>query len=147
MQYVGLGLYVVLQALIFLPLMTIATVYSGDPTLIPKAGIMTLALFGGLSAAALITRKDFSFLGPIVCVASFCALGLIIAAWIFGFQLGLWFSFAVVALTAASILYKTSNMLHYYSTNMHVAAALALFASVAQLFYYIIIILLQTQRR
>ena len=137
----------VLEAVIFLPLITIATVYSGDPTLIPKAGIMTLALFGGLSAAALITRKDFSFLGPIVCIASFCALGLCVAAYFFGFQLGLWFSFAIVALSAASILYTTSNMIHYYSTNMYVAAALSLFASVAQMFYYIIIILLQSQRR
>jgi FtsH-binding integral membrane protein len=148
LQYLGLGLYVVVQAIIFLPLMIIATFYVNDPTLIPKAGIMTLALFGGLTAAAFITRKDFSFLGPIITIASFCALGLIVTAMLFrGFNLGLWFSFAIVALSAASILYTTSNMMRYYSTNMHVAAALALFASVAQMFYYILIILLQTNRR
>jgi FtsH-binding integral membrane protein len=149
MQYVGLGLYVVVQAVIFLPLMIIAVFYTGDPTLIPKAGIMTLSLFAGLTAAAFITRKDFSFLGPIIAIASFAALGLIVAAMIFpnAINLGLWFSFAIVALSAASILYTTSNMMRYYSTNMHVAAALALFASVAQMFYYILIILLQSQRR
>ena len=147
LQYLGLGLYVVLQAVIFLPLMTIATVYSGDPSLIPKAGVMTLALFGGLTAAAFITRKDFSFLGPILCIGSFCVLGLIVASWMFGFQIGLWLSFVIVAISAASILYTTSNMMKYYSTNMHVAAALALFASVAQMFYHILLILLQTSRR
>src|SRR5262249_23563851 len=143
MQYLGLGLYVVLQAVIFLPLMTIATVYS-DPTVVPKAGIMTLALFGGLTAAALITRKDFSFLGPIISIASFCVLGLIVASMLFpgSIQLGTWLAFGIVALSAASILYTTSNMLLYYSTNMHVAAALALFASVAQMFYHILLILL-----
>ena len=147
LQYMGLGIYVVVEAIIFLPLMIIATFYTNDPTLIPKAGVMTLALFGGLSAAAFITQKDFSFLGPIICIASFCALGLIVASMLFGFQIGLWFSFAMVAVAAASILYTTSNMMRYYSTNMHVAAALSLFASVATMFYYILMILLQTNRR
>jgi uncharacterized protein len=149
MQYVGLGLYVVVEALIFLPLMIIAVFYTGDPTLIPKAGIMTLSLFAGLTAAAFITRKDFSFLGPIIAIASFAALGLIVAAMLFpsAVNLGLWFSFAIVALSAASILYTTSNMMRYYSTNMHVAAALALFASIAQMFYFILMILLQSRSR
>ncbi|HEX3315797.1 MAG TPA: Bax inhibitor-1 family protein, partial [Gemmataceae bacterium] len=110
MQYLGLGLYVVVEAIIFLPLMIIAVFYTGDPTLIPKAGIMTLSLFAGLTAAAFITRKDFSFLGPIIAIASFAALGLIVAAMLFpsAINLGLWFSFAIVALSAASILYTTS---------------------------------------
>ena len=73
--------------------------------------------------------------------------GLIIASMLFGFQLGLWFSFAMVALASASVLYSTSNIMKYYSTNMHVAAALSLFASVATMFYYILRILIQLDRR
>jgi FtsH-binding integral membrane protein len=151
MQYVGLGLYVLLEAVIFLPLIMLAA-YSPDLAgayVLQKAGIMTLALFGGLTAAAFITQKDFSFLGPILCIAGFIVFGLIIAAMIFpsAIQLGLWFSFAMVALASASVLYSTSNVMRNYSTNMHVAAALSLFASIATMFYYILRILIQLNRR
>jgi FtsH-binding integral membrane protein len=144
-QYLGLGLYVFLQAIIFIPILLVAAKISDDPAkpnLIATAGVMTLAMFGGLTAVVFITRKDYSFLGPILALASFIALGFIIAAIIFGFTLGLVFSFAMVALASAFILYDTSNVLHHYRTDQHVAAALALFASVAVLFFWILRILI-----
>jgi FtsH-binding integral membrane protein len=140
-QYLGLGLYIFVQAIIFIPILFVATHFS-DPSVIPTAGIMTLAMFGGLTATVFITGKDYSFLGPILGLASFVALGFIIAAIIFGFTLGLVFSFAMVALASAFIIYDTSNVLHHYRTDQHVAAALALFASVAVLFFYILRILI-----
>jgi FtsH-binding integral membrane protein len=109
---------------------------------IPTAGILTLAIFGGLTFVVFTTRADFSFLGPILCTVSWLIFGLIIAAIIFGFTLGLLFSFAMVAFASAAILYDTSNVLHHYRTNQHVAAALSLFASVALLFWYILRILI-----
>jgi FtsH-binding integral membrane protein len=145
MQYLGLGLYVVLQAVIFIPLLCIAVNYT-DGTVLPTAGILTLGVFGGLTMSVFVTRKDFSFLGPILSIVSFLALGLIIAALIFGFSLGLLFSFAMVALASGYILYSTSNVLHHYGTHQHVAAALSLFAAVALLFFYILRILLAMRR-
>ena len=59
---------------------------------------------------------------------------------IFGFHLGLFFMIAIVALLCTTILYQTSNVLHHYYIGQHVAASLALFASVATLFYYILLI-------
>ena len=53
----------------------------------------------------------------------------------------------VVGLAAASILYTTSNIIHHYTLDMHVAAALELFAAVATLFYYILRILMQIRDR
>jgi FtsH-binding integral membrane protein len=141
LQYFGLGLYVVVQAVIFIPILYVALRFS-DPSVIPTAGIMTLAMFGGLTASVFVTRKDYSFLGPILSIAGFIALGLILAAILFGFNLGLLFSFGMVALASAFILYDTSNVLHHYRTDQHVAAALALFASVALLFFYILRILI-----
>ena len=44
-----------------------------------------------------------------------------------------------------AILYDTSNVLHHYNTNQHVAASLALFAAIALLFYYIVYFLIQLQ--
>ena len=142
LQYAGLGLYVLAEALIFVPLLCIATSLA-DPTIIPTAGIMTLAMFGGLTASVFITGKDYSFLGPVLSIGGLIALGLIIAACLFGFTLGLVFSFAMVALVSGYIIYDTSNVLHHYRTDQYVAASLALFASVALLFYYILMILIQ----
>ncbi|HEV3260488.1 MAG TPA: Bax inhibitor-1 family protein [Gemmataceae bacterium] len=146
LQYLGLSLYVAFEAVIFLPLLYIASTYYPDA--IPVAGIMTLAIFGGLTAAVFLTGRDFSFLGPILSIAGLLALGLIVAAILFGFGLGLFFCFAMVALASGYILYDTSNVLHRYRTDQHVAAALALFASVALLFYYILrIVMMSSSRR
>ena len=136
MQYLGLSLYVVAEAVIFLPLLYIAQ--QMDPATIPTAGIATLALFGVLTGVVFVTRKDFSFLRSILMFGGFAALGLIVVALLFQFSLGPIFSVAMVALACGYILYDTSNVLHHYRIGQHVAASLALFASVALLFWYIL---------
>ena len=146
LQYLGLGLYVVVEAVIFLPLLYLATRLT-DPKVIPTAAIMTLAVFGGLTLAAFVTRKDYSFLGPILSVSAWVALGVIVAACLFGFSLGMLFSFAMVALASGYILYDTSNVMWHYRTDQHVGAALELFASVALLFWYILRIVITTSSR
>src|SRR5216110_584350 len=55
LQYMGLGLYVVAEAAIFLPLLGYAR--QTDPGAIPTAGILTLAVFAGLTAAVFVTRR------------------------------------------------------------------------------------------
>ena len=139
-QYMGLGIFIVAEAIIFVPLIMVSTYYAGDATVLAKAGIVTLGLFAGLSLTVFITRTDFSFLGPILAIGGFMALGFIIASAIFGFSLGSVFAFVMVAFAATSILYQTSNVLHQFNTKQHVAAALTLFASVALLFWYILTI-------
>ena len=103
-----------------------------------KAGVVALGLFLGLTAVVFLTRKDFSFLGPILMIGGFVALGFIASSILFGFSLGSIFAFVMVAFAGGAILYDTSNILHRYNTNQHVAASLALFASVALLFWYIL---------
>jgi hypothetical protein len=146
-QYVGLGIEVVAQALLFAPLLYIAANFT-DASVIPTAGILTLLLFVGLTAVALITKKDFSFLGGILTIGGFVALGVIICSVIFGFQLGLLFSAFMVIFASAAILYDTSKVMHYYQPHQYVAASLELFASVALLFWYILQIVMElTSRR
>lgn len=145
-QYIGLGVYVIAEALIFAPLLFIAAYFS-DPTVIPTAAILTLLLFGGLTTIAFTTRKDFSFLGGILKIAGFVALGLIICSALFGFTLGLIFSVAMVIFAAAAILYDTSKIMHHYSTDHYVAASLELFASVALLFWYVLRIVMAFSSR
>lgn len=138
MQYMGLGLFIVAETIIFLPLLFMAAIRSDGYELFAKAGITTLGLFLGLTAVVFLTRKDFSFLGPILMIGGFVALGFIASGIIFGFSLGNLFAFAMVAFAGGAILYDTSNVLHKYNTNQHVAASLSLFASVALLFWYIL---------
>ena len=126
-QYVGLFVYTLAEAIIFIPLLYIAANFA--PGAIEQAAYMTLFLFAGLSIVVLTTKKDFSFMRNILAVGGMVALGLIVLGIIFGFELGIYFSFAMVALAAGSILYQTSNLVHHYNTQQHVAAALGLFAS------------------
>ncbi|MFZ1700218.1 MAG: Bax inhibitor-1 family protein [Pyrinomonadaceae bacterium] len=137
-QYAGLGIFIVAEAIIFIPLIMVATYYSGDTSVLMKAGVVTLGLFMGITLTVFITRSDFSFLRPILAIGGFAALGFIIASAIFGFTLGTVFAFVMVAFAGTAILYETSNVLHRFNTKQHVAASLTLFASVALLFWYIL---------
>ena len=144
-QYTGLGIYVVGEALIFAPLLYMAAFFA-DATVIPTAAIITLFMFAGLTAIVFTTGKDFSFLGGVLKIGGMVALGLIVASLIFGFSLGVFFAFAMVAFASAAILYKTSNIMHHYSTTQHVAASLELFASVMLLFWYVLRIVMSSRR-
>ena len=144
-QYVGLTLYVIAESIIFAPILLIATYYA--PDVLPTAAILTLLLFGALSLVVFTTRKDFSFLRGILVVGSMLALGLIVCAVLFGFNLGLVFSFAMVLLASGAILFDTSRILLHYRTDQHVAAALQLFASIALLFWYVLQIVMSLSRR
>jgi FtsH-binding integral membrane protein len=142
MQYAGLGLYIVAEAIIFLPILVIATYYTGQSGLVGQAGIITAALFAGLTFVAFTTKKDFSFLGGVLKISFFVALGLIVESMFMGFNLGLWFSGAMVLIAGCSILYQTSNIIHQFRPDQYVAASLGLFASVALLFWYVLQILM-----
>ncbi len=139
MQYLAFGIYILAEALIFVPLIYIAAFYmDSGPEILNQAAIVTLALFVGLSAIVFITKKDFSFLKAGLTVGFFIAIGLIIAGSLFGFNLGLWFSVAMCLLAGGSIIYQTSNLVHKYTTDDYIPAALGLFASLMLLFWYVL---------
>ena len=140
-QYAGLGFYVILESIIFLPLIFIATRYAGIE-IIQQAGLITVALFVGLTAVVFMTNTDFSFLRTAITVGGFVALGLIVAGAIFGFNLGLWFSVGMVLLASGAILYQTSKLKDTYATDQYVGAALLLFSSIMLLFWYVLRILM-----
>ena len=137
MQYMGLSLYVVAEAILFVPLLYMADKYC--PGAIQSAGLITGIVFAGLTAVVFLTRTDFSFLGPALGILGFAAIAFIIAAIVLGMpMLGTWFSIAMIVLASGYILYNTSNILHHYRTDQPVAASLALFSSVALLFWYVL---------
>lgn len=135
-QYAGLGLYVLAESIILIPMLWMAN--AKHPGAITGAGMATLFVFGGLTATVFLTKKDFSFMGGILKIAGFGAMGLIVCSLLFGFELGNLFSFAMVLFAGGYILYQTSQIAAHWRPTQHVAAALALFSSVALLFWYIL---------
>lgn len=146
MQYLGLGLYVGIEAIIFVPLLYVARHYT-SPDVLPNAAIITGLLFGGLTYTAFTVKSDFSFLRGFLTLGFFVALGAIVCSILFGFTLGVLFSAFMVLFAAGSILYTTANIQNEYYPGQHVAAALALFAGVALLFWYVLRILMSFSRR
>ncbi len=145
-QYLGLAFYVLAEALIFVPLLAVVAWKTqaiiarggGNPNIIRDSAYVTLGIFTALTASVFVSKKDFSFLRSGLVMASGAALTLIILALTFGFNLGLAFSAGMVLLAGGYILYQTSQVLAHYDPRNHVAAALALFSSVALMFWYVI---------
>jgi FtsH-binding integral membrane protein len=79
-------------------------------------------------------------------IGGFVALGVIVASIIFGFTLGIIFSGIMVLFAGAAVLYHTSAVMNDYRTDQYVAASLALFASIALLFWWILRIVMSMRR-
>jgi uncharacterized protein len=86
----------------------------------------------------MITRKDFSFLRGLLVWGFILAMVGIVASLLFGFEMGTWFSVAMIGFAGAAVLYDTSNIIHHYPEDKYVAASLALFASIALMFWYVL---------
>lgn len=142
LQYMAYAAYVFAEAFIFIPLIYMAIAITGNFEILQQAGIVTLTLFAGLSGVVIMTKKDFSFLRSALTIGFFIAIGLIIAGSLFGFNLGLWFSVGMCVLAGGSILYQSSNMVHKFTTEDYIPAALGLFSSLMLLFWYVIQIFL-----
>jgi FtsH-binding integral membrane protein len=151
-QYAGLASYVFAFSVILCPMLWIANHFAtpvGDHSYnaIIVAAVATLAVFGVLTATVFISRKDFSFLGPILGISSLLIFGAILLGAFGLLNLGTGFCMLLVVFASGAILYDTSNVLHHYRTEQYVAAALALFASVGILFWYILQIVISLSDR
>jgi uncharacterized protein len=135
-QYTALLGYVVIEALIFCPLLFVAAAIA--PGAISAAALATVVAFLSLTGVVFTTRKDFSFLGSMLRWGAVVALLMVAAGAVFGFNLGLYFATGMVALAGAMILYDTSNVLLHYPKDRYVGASLQLFASLALLFWYML---------
>lgn len=137
-QYGALLGAVVLEAVIFAPMLYYFFNVEGGGTTVAAAALLTAIGFAGLTVIGFITRKDLSFLRPMLMFAGVMALVLIAGALLFGFELGIWFSVAMIAFAGGSILYQTQTIIRQYPSQAHVAASLALFMSVMTLFWYVL---------
>ena len=152
LQYLGLFLSplaeaIILQPLIWLVFAKFAHSSVTSPTaIIGQAALITLVVFGGLTATVFITKKDFSFLRGILSVGTFAMLGVALASIIFGFNIGTIYCAFGIALMSGYILYQTSAVMSYFPPTHHIAAALMLYSSIATLFWYVLQILASSRR-
>lgn len=137
-QYAAFAVFVFAWALMFVPMLAMALVMDQSGTMIQSAAAVTVFGCVALIATVMITRKDFSFLRGILVWGFFIALALIGASFLFGWNLGTWFSVGMIGFAGVAVLYDTSNIMHHYPQDKYVAASMALFASIAMMFWYIL---------
>ena len=115
----------------------VITRYLGLPNggeIVMQAMGATAVIFVGLSAYALTTKQDFSFMGGFLMVGILLAFLAGLAAIFFAIPaLSLTVSAAFVLLMSGLILYETSNIIHGGETN-YVLATVTLFVSIFNLF-------------
>ena len=139
--YGAYGLLVLANALLFAAPLYQAEAFA--PGAISTAAWLSVGAFVGLSAIALVTGKDFSFLRGILLWGGLVALLAIVAAVLFGVALGTWFSVAMIAFAGAAILYDTQRVYRSFPPQAVVLAAMHLFSSLALLFWYVLRLVMQ----
>lgn len=145
-QYLGLFGLAAAEALIFAPFLHLVFNVADAGSTVWAAAFITAIGFAGLSLVGYTTRKDLSFMRPMLIWGGVAAIVLIVAALLFGFELGVWFSVAMIALAGGSILYQTQVIMRQYPEEAYVGAAVQLFASVMLLFWYVLRLLMELRR-
>jgi FtsH-binding integral membrane protein len=137
-QYSGLFLQVFAETVLFLPLFVFIQnweLVACTEVLLPAAVMTSLAFFT-LSGYVWLARPDFSCWRHLLAPASVVVFVLIVWSVVFQTSFGILLVGVMVLLSCAHILYVTSRLLHHYRPDQHVAASVALFVSIALLFWY-----------
>jgi FtsH-binding integral membrane protein len=135
-QWGGYLLLVAANALIFAPMLVIAELQV--PGTVAQAGQYAVGGFVVLSVIAHRSSRDFTWLGASLRWFGILALAGIALAVLTGFQLGTWFSLAMIGFAGAAILYETQVILRETPPGRETVAAMALFSSLALLFWYVL---------
>jgi modulator of FtsH protease len=123
------------------PMLSYYLSMEGGPALVMQALGGTAVVFFGLSAYALTTRKDFSFMGGFLMVGLLVAVVAIIANIFLNIPaLSLTISAAVVMIMSGLILFDTSRIVNGGETN-YIRATVALYLSIYNLFIHLLSLL------
>ncbi|AVV33126.1 Bax inhibitor-1/YccA family protein [Cobetia sp. cqz5-12] len=130
--FMGFTLGPVLNAYLSLP--------NGGQLVMTALG-MTGITFAGLSAVALVTRKDFSFLSNFLFAGAIVLILAMLAAMIFNISgLALAVSAGFVLFASAAILFETSQIIHGGQTN-YLLATVSLYVSIYNMFVSLLALL------
>lgn len=120
------------------PILSLYLSLPNGPQIVMAAFGTTAVAFVGLSAYAIATRKDFSFMGGFLMVGLLVVLAAIIANIFLQIPaLSLTISSAAVLLMSGMILFDTSRMIHGGETN-YVVMTVSLFANIYVMFVHLL---------
>jgi FtsH-binding integral membrane protein len=133
--------FTTLTGVIISPLLYI--IGRSNPASIFQAGVLTVGIFGGLTAYVFLSNRDFSFLRGMVTVGLIVVIlaGLLNVLFVGSLGLGFALAVATLLLFAGFVLYDTSNIIRRYPTNEYVSGALALYLDALNIFLALLRIL------
>jgi FtsH-binding integral membrane protein len=120
----------------------IAVVRQVNPGSILAAGVLTVGIFGGLTAYVFVSKKDFSFMrGMLMTGLIVVILAGVVNIFLGASALGFAVAAATLLLFSGFVLYDTSNIIRRYPTNEYVAGALDLYLDAFNIFLALLRIL------
>ena len=106
-----------------------------NPGSILAAGLLTVGIFGGLTAYVFVSKKDFSFMrGMLMTGLIVVILAGVVNIFLGASALGFAVAAATLLLFSGFVLYDTSNIIRHYPTNEYVAGALSLYLDAFNIF-------------
>jgi len=122
--------------------MLLAYQISGNFNVVIQAFALTTIAFGGLTAYAWTTKKDFSYLGGFLWIGIFLLIGaMIVNIFITVPIMSTIISMFGVILFSMFILYDTQNIMKRYSEDEYIMGAIDLFLDFVNLFLFILSLL------
>src|SRR5215213_4386820 len=132
--------FTTLTGVIISPL--IAVILRINPGSILAAGVLTVGIFGGLTAYVFVSKKDFSFMrGMLTTGLIVVILAGVVNIFLGASALGFAVAAATLLLFSGFVLYDTSNIIRRYPTNEYVAGALSLYLDAFNIFLALLRIL------
>ncbi|MBV9923491.1 MAG: Bax inhibitor-1/YccA family protein [Acidobacteria bacterium] len=120
----------------------IAMIRQVNPDSIPAAGLLTVGIFGGLTAYVFVSKKDFSFMrGMLMTGLIVVILAGVVNIFLGASALGFAVAAATLLLFSGFVLYDTSNIIRRYPTNEYIAGALDLYLDAFNIFLALLRIL------
>jgi FtsH-binding integral membrane protein len=143
LQYAGAGLWVFFLGLLVAPLAMVAKAKFGSYAILGEGLVLTGCVFAGLTAYTFFSKKDFSFLGGFLSVASWTLVGVaVIFFFLGGFSGSPIYSILWVVLLAGWVLYDTSKLMHRRHVEEYVAASVDLLVDFVYMFIHIVFLLM-----
>ena len=120
----------------------IAVIWRINPGSILAAGLLTVGIFGGLTAYVFVSKKDFSFMrGMLMTGLIVVILAGVVNIFLGASALGFAVAAATLLLFSGFVLYDTSNIIRRYPTNEYVSGALDLYLDAFNIFLALLRIL------
>ncbi|PKN23774.1 MAG: hypothetical protein CVU65_13635 [Deltaproteobacteria bacterium HGW-Deltaproteobacteria-22] len=132
------GIYAILEG-VFLGVLAKMYVTAGLGSIFAQAAVLSLLVFGGLTAFVHITKKDFSFMGGFLFVMLLLLIGAgIVSFFIKSTILHLGIAVGGTAIFSMYILFDTSQVIHRIHEDEAVTGAWMLFIDLIGLFLYLL---------